>query len=138
MGLLLQFVDNPGWTRWEGVKRIFHYISGTKNWKLVFGEKIKGLEGFTDTNSATQEHRHVISGYAFLIDGGTVSWFLKKKLVTLSIAKSKYVATTHATIEVLWLHQLIGKIFCPFMDSITLYSDSQATNHCTHNGSYHT
>ena len=137
-GLLSQFVDNPGWTHWEGVKRIFRYISGTKNWGLIFGEKTKGLEGFTDADGATQEHRHAISGYAFLIDGGAVSWSSKKQeLVTLSTAESEYVAATHAAKEALWLRRFIGEIFRPLTDPITLYSDSQAAIALTRDGSYH-
>ena len=45
-----------------------------------------------------------ISGYAFLINGGAISWSSKKQeLVTLSTAKSEYVAATYATKEALWL-----------------------------------
>ena len=78
IGILLQFVDNPGWAHWEGVKHIFRYLASMRNWALVYGTKVKGLEGFTDADSATQEHRHAITGYAFLIDGGAVSWSSKK------------------------------------------------------------
>jgi hypothetical protein len=62
---------------------------------LVFGEKMKGLEGFMDADGATQEHRHTISGYAFLIDGGTVSWSSKKQeLITLYSDSQTAIALT--------------------------------------------
>ena len=73
IGILSQFVDNPGWVHWEGVKHVFRYLAGTRNWALVYGMKVKGLEGFTDVDGAMQEHRHAITRYAFLIDGGAVS-----------------------------------------------------------------
>ena len=42
-----------------------------------------------DADGAMQEHRWAISGYVILIDGGAVSWCLKKQeLVTLSTAKA--------------------------------------------------
>jgi len=124
VSLLAQFMENPGRTHWEAVKRVFRYLSGTKNWKLVYGSKDNGLEGYTDADGASQEHRHAISGYAFLIDGGAVSWSSKKQeLVTLSTAKSKYVSITHTTKEALWLRQLIGKIFHLLTNPIPLYSD---------------
>ena len=75
----MQFVDNLGRAHWEGVKHVFRYLAGTRNWALVYGTKVKGLEGFTDVDGATQEHRHAITGYAFLIDGGAVSWSSKNK-----------------------------------------------------------
>ena len=73
IGILSQFVDNPGWVHWEGVKHIFQYLASTRDWVLVYGMKVKGLEGFTDADGASQEHRHAITQYAFLIDGGAVS-----------------------------------------------------------------
>src|SRR5438445_13387899 len=54
-------------TYWEAVKQIYQYILGTKSLKLMFGSSKKGLEGFTDTDSATQEHRHVISDYMYIL-----------------------------------------------------------------------
>ena len=31
VSLLAQFMENPGRTQWEAVKRVFHYLSDTKN-----------------------------------------------------------------------------------------------------------
>ena len=44
----------------------------------------------------SNEDRHAISGFAFLIDGGAVSWSSKRQsLVTLSTTEAEYVAATH-------------------------------------------
>jgi Reverse transcriptase (RNA-dependent DNA polymerase) len=138
IGILSQFVDNPGRAHWEGVKHVFRYLAGTRNWALVYGTKVKGLEGFTDADGATQEHRHAITGYAFLIDGGAVSWSSKKQeIVTLSTAESEYVAATHAAKEAIWLRRFIGEVFQPLTNPIPLYSDSQAAIALTRDGSYH-
>lgn len=138
VSLLAQFMENPGRTHWEAVKRVFRYLKGTKDWKLVYGTEEKGLEGYTDADGSSQEHRHAISGYAFLIDGGAVSWSSKKQeLVTLSTAESEYVAATHAAKEALWLRRFIGEIFRPFETPLTLYCDSQSAIALTKEGSYH-
>jgi transposase InsO family protein len=80
---LSQFLDNPGNTHWEAVKRVFRYLLGTKDLQLTFGGGKHGLEGYTDADGASQEHRRAISGYAFIIDGGAVSWSSRKQeLVT--------------------------------------------------------
>ena len=85
---LSQFLSNPGKAHWEAVKWVFHYLSGTKTLNLTYSGKQHSLEGFTDADGATQEHRHTMSGYAFLIDGGAVSWSSRKQeLVTLSTAE---------------------------------------------------
>ena len=105
IGILSQFVDNPGQVHWEEVKHIFWYLAGTRNWALGYGTKVKGLEGFTDVDGATQEHRHAITGYTFLIDRGAISRSSKKQEIIIhSTAESEYVATTHTAKEAIWLH----------------------------------
>ena len=50
-------MDNPGWEHWEAVKRIFQYLKGTKDMKLVYGDRKTNLEGFVDADGASQDHR---------------------------------------------------------------------------------
>ena len=99
-----QFNNVPGEPHWEAVKQIYRYLSGTKSFTLTFGGVEKGLEGYTDADGASQEHRRTISGYAYLLDGGAVSWAShKQELVMLSTAEAEYVAATHAAKEGLGL-----------------------------------
>lgn len=135
---LAQYSHNPGWAHWEAVKHIFRYLLGTKNLSLEYGGERKGLEGFVDADGASQEHRHAITGYVYLIDGGAVSWASKKQeLVTLSTAEAEYVAATHAAKEGIWLRRLIGEVFRPLTDPTTLYNDNQSAIALTKDGSYH-
>ena len=99
------------------LKGFFCYLSGTKNWELVYGMTSDGLEGFTDADRSLQEHWHAISRYVFLMNGGAISWSSKKQsLVTLSTAESEYIAATYAAKEALWLHQLIEEIYQPLKE----------------------
>jgi hypothetical protein len=125
---LSQFLDNPGDVHWEAVKGILCYLSGTKNYTLTYGNERHDLLGYSDADGMTQEHRHAISGYTFLIDSGVVSWsFQKQELITLSTAEAEYVAVTHAAKEALWLQRLLFELF-PFLESPTiLYCNNQAT-----------
>jgi len=101
---LSQFLDNPSEIHWEAVKHIIRYLSGTRDFAVTYGDERHNLLGYSDADGATQEHRHAISGYAFLIDSGAVLWRSRKQeLITLSTAKSEYVAATHAAKEALWL-----------------------------------
>ena len=64
---------------------------------LTFGMQTKGLVGYVNADGATQEHQHMITGFAFLIDGGAILWGSKKQeLIMLSTAESEYVAAMHA------------------------------------------
>ena len=80
----------------------------------------------------------MISGYAFLIDGGVVSWSSRKQeLVTLSTAEAKYVAATHTVKECIWLRCLIGEIFPHLIDQTTLFCDNQAALRLAMDDNYH-
>ena len=135
---LSQFLDNPGQAHWEAVKRVFCYLLGTKDWGLTYGGGKEGLEGFTDADGASQEHRRAISGHAFLIDGGAVSWSSRKQeLVKLSTAEAEYVAATHAAKEGIWLRNFIGEVFTPFTDPTILHCDNQSAVAIATNGNFH-
>ena len=84
------------------------------------------------------EDRRAILGYAFLIDGGAMSWSSKKQeIVSLSMTESKYVVATHAAKEALWLRLLIRELFAPFNEPTTLFSDNQSAIVLTKNHQYH-
>ena len=58
VGQLAQFLENLGRVHWDAAKQVMRYLKGTKEWKLVYGnEDRRGLEGFTDADGASQEHR---------------------------------------------------------------------------------
>ena len=102
--VLSQFLNNPGPIHWEAIKRVFCYLAHIKNSALTYGGERHNLIGYTDTNGASEEHHHAISGYTFLIDGGAVSWYShKQEIVILSIAEAKYVVAMHAAKEAIWL-----------------------------------
>jgi len=109
------------------VKRIYRYLLGTRKLALTFGAGKKGLEGFTDADGASQEHQHAISGYAYILDRGAVSWASKKQeLVTLSTTEAEYIAATHAAKEGIWLRRLVEEVFRPLAHPTPLHSDSQS------------
>jgi hypothetical protein len=84
------------------------------------------------------EDRRAVSGYAFLIDGGAVSWSSKRQeIVSLSTTESEYVAATHASKEALWLRSLISQIFDPITEPTTLFSDNQSAIALTKDHQYH-
>jgi hypothetical protein len=122
---LSQFLDNPGEAHWEGVKRIFCYLAGTKDRTLTYREERHKLLGYTDVDGALQPHHQAISSYAFLLDGGAVSWSSwKQELVTLSTTEAEYIAATHATKECIWLQRLIGEIFPRLIDQTNLFCNN--------------
>ena len=96
------------------------------------------LAGYADADGSMGEDRRAVSGYAFLIDGGAVSWSSKRQeIISLSTTKSEYVAATHAAKEALWLRSFIGELFTPLAEPITLFSDNQSAIALTKDHQYH-
>jgi hypothetical protein len=127
VSILSQFLENLVEAHWEATKWVFCYLARTRAHVLMYGGEWHELTGFTDADRASQDHRWAISGHAFLIDGGTVSWSSRKQeLVTLSTAEAKYVAAMHAVKEGIWLHHLIGRLFGSFGKPTTLHCNNQA------------
>ena len=96
------------------------------------------MVGYVDADGASQEHRHAISGYVFLVDGGAVSWASKKQeLVTVSMTEGEYVALTHGAKEALWLRSLIGELFSERADPTVIHGDNQSAIALAHGNQYH-
>src|SRR6266404_5864964 len=114
------------------------FSCGTTTVKLTYGIEQHNLIGYTDTDGASQPHRHAISGYAFLLDGGAISWSSKKQsLVTASTTEVEYVAATHAAKEAFWLWKITAELFPSDHELITLYSDNKAAQSLAINENYH-
>jgi hypothetical protein len=138
VSVLSKFADNPGLVHWNAAKRVFAYLAGTKDLWLTYGDSSAELEGYTDADGSMHEDRKAISGYAFLLDGGAVSWSSKKQeIIALSTTEAEYVATTHAAKEALWLRSLIGEIFGKFTGPTTLYGDNQGAIALARDHQYH-
>ena len=90
VSLLAQFMENPGRAHWEAVKTVFCYLSGTKNWELVYGVTSNSLEGFTDADRSSQGHQHTISGY--------VSYEWRSHLLVLK--EAEFGNTVHSRIRI--------------------------------------
>ncbi|TFY78270.1 hypothetical protein EWM64_g5745 [Hericium alpestre] len=136
---LSQFMQNPGHPHWEAAKRVMRYLKGTKEeWLTYGGDNANGMEGFSDADWGSSDHRRSISGYVFLIDGGAVSWSSKKQpIVALSSTEAEYVAMTHAAKEVLWTRAFLGEIISPFDKPTTLYADNQSAITLAKDNLYH-
>jgi hypothetical protein len=124
---LLQFLDNLGELHWDAVKHVLRYLSGTKHHELSFRSEQQDLHGYMDADGASQPHCHTISGYAFFINGGAISWrSCKQEIVTLSTAETEYMVATHAAKEAVWLRRLKGELLTPISSPTIIYCDNQA------------
>jgi len=135
---LSKFLQNPGPAHWEAVQNVFRYLKGTHAHWLVFGEREGILAGWVDADGSQEEDRHAITGYAFLIDGGAVSWNSKQQeIIVLSTTEGEYVATTQAAKEALWLRSFTGEVFGLELAPTTLFSDNKSAIALAKDHQYH-
>jgi hypothetical protein len=111
IGILSQFMQNPGELHWNALKRVIKYLYMTQDLWLTMGGGDGEPIGYTDLDFAGQPNRRSISGYAFLIGVSAVTWSSRKQeLVALSMTEAEYIAGTHAAKELVWLRNFSGEI----------------------------
>jgi hypothetical protein len=123
---LSQYLANYDSSHWEAAKRAVRYLKGTRDWKLVLnGTNPIKLTGYTDASYRSCPGAHSVSGYAFSLGSGAISWASRtQKSVALSTCEAEYVAASEASKEVMWLRQLLEAIGFPQEEPTTLFADN--------------
>jgi hypothetical protein len=141
VGLVSRFQSNPGEMHWKAVKRILRYLKGTADYCLCYQGSNLSLEGYTDADWAGDpDERKSTSGYAFLLNGGAITWYSKKQTcVALSTMEAEYVACSTAVQEAVWLKRFIEHLgFASDSGSpVMIHCDSQAALAYTKDPKYH-
>jgi transposase InsO family protein len=129
LGIVSQYLQTPREKHWASVKRIFRYLSGTRDLSLSLGqseEKTKPtLTGYSDADWGTcPASRKSISGYTVFLNGSPLSWASKKQTcVALSSTEAEYVAAGLLTKELLWIKMLAMDLKIPLQNT-TAYIDN--------------
>ena len=130
---LSQFSSNPGPEHMSALKRVFRYLATAKEAEvgIVYGggrQWPTDIIGYSDADWASNPNdRKSISGFAFLLGGGAISWSSKKQTsVALSSTEAEYMAASHAARHAIWLKRLFEDIGILNLNSITLFIDNQS------------
>ena len=102
--LISRFMESPKDSHWKAGKRILRYVSGTKNFGIMYSnsENFK-LIGYTDTDNGGNT-----SWYKFDFGTRVISWDSKKQtILTLSSAKVEYVAATGVACQAVWMRRML-------------------------------
>lgn len=125
---LSHFANNLHIAHWQAVKRIYQYFKGTQNLWLIYGHSNKkDLIGYDNADGNIQKYRHTISGYAFILNGSTVSQFSKyQEIIVLSTTESEHIAEMHIMKEALWMQQFISEVLHAVLGPMIIYSGNQS------------
>jgi hypothetical protein len=84
IGLLGRFQSNSGIEQWKLVKKVLHYLQGTKGLMMTY-RRFDSLHivGYSDSDY-TGDDRKSTSGYVFTLVKGAISWKSSKQTVITS------------------------------------------------------
>ncbi|KMQ91353.1 opie2a pol protein [Lasius niger] len=110
--LLSQFNDCFAKAHWVVAKRVLRYLKGTANFGNTYKYGEDDFQGFVDADWAGSIHdRRSFTGYAFVINGGCISWYSKKqRTVALSSTEAEYMALDEAAKEAVYLRRLLREL----------------------------
>jgi hypothetical protein len=143
VGVLSRYMSKPGKEHWTTVKRVFRYLRDTTNYGLCYQgrpgfDRVLDIHGFVDADWAGDlDHKRSTSGYVFNLFRGEISWMSKRQVVVaLSTTEAKYMETTHARKEAVWLQILCSGIGL-VQQAVILDCDSQGAIFLAKNPTYH-
>ena len=130
VGMLSQYMSNPGEEHFIGIKRVLRYLRGTTDFGLEFKaqDNMKiNLHGYADADWAGDvSTRKSTTGYLFQIGNGTVSWKTRRQsIVALSSTEAEYVSLSCAAQETIWMRNLLESIGFQQLDPTMISEDNQ-------------
>ncbi len=130
VGKLCQYVEQPRVEHWTYVKRVFRYLSGTRNMLLSYKGATEKLDvhGYCDSDwGSCLQSRKSTSGFVFLFGGGAVSWECKKQtVVATSSSEAEYIAAFNGAREAIWISAVISHLMgIPEPTPVVLNIDNQ-------------
>lgn len=132
-----QYSSNPGRKHWEAVKRIFRYLRGTAGDRLRYTKDgSPDIAGYTDADwGGDVDTRKSTTGYVFTMQGGAISWNVKRQpTVALSSCEAEFMAMSRTIQEALWWQSMLEQIFGK--QEMDILCDNQSAICVAKNGSY--
>ncbi|XP_057975475.1 secreted RxLR effector protein 161-like [Malania oleifera] len=107
-----RYQSNLSEEHWKVVKSILKYLRRTKDQFLIYGDIELKLEGYTHASfSSDQDDSKSITSYVYTLNGGAMSWKCSKQAtVADSVTEAKYIATSEAAKEAVWMKKFITKL----------------------------
>jgi hypothetical protein len=143
VGQVANFMANGGQEHSKALKHILRYLSGKRDYGLLFGsskcmEETNPLVGFVDADYAGDaDTRRSTSGLVFFLYGTPISWrSVLQPMVALSTTEAEYIAYTEAAKEGLWLQSLLKQIGIE-IEKVPMKSDSAFALMLVKNPVYH-
>jgi hypothetical protein len=143
VGVLRMYMSKPRKEHWTTVKRVFRYLCGPGSYGLYYQgrpglDRVLDIHGFVYVDWARDlDRRRSTSEHVFNLFEGAINWMRKRQyVVELSTTKVRYMATTHARKEAIWLQRLCSGIGL-VQQVVRIDCDNLSTFFLAKNPSYH-
>ena len=140
VSLISQYLENPTENHLLATKRIFRYLKGPSNFRILYklGTK-QNLFGFFDSDYAGHlEDRKSILGFVFMMNSRAMSWSSKKqKIVTLSSIEVEFIATASSLCQAVWLRRFLETLQYQQQGATTIYGDNVSVIQISKNSVLH-
>lgn len=137
---LSQFNTKPTQVHWTAAKHVLRYLKHTRSHGITFNaDGNEDVTGYSDADwGQNRQDRRSVSGYAFILAGGIVSWSSKRQpTVALSSMEAEYLALAHACKEALWLRALTTELGMPPPAPTDICTDNTAAISFAHDHQFH-
>ncbi len=139
---LAVYISRPGQAHWKAAKRVLRYLKGTKSLGITFvrannPDKKCLLRGYSDASFNSESDGKSVTGYAFILAGGAISWGSRKQgLTALSTTEAECLALTETAQEASWLRTLLDELKLS-QHPTPVYEDNQGTIALAANPQFH-
>lgn len=131
----------PKISDWVRLKRIFRYLSGTKDLKLVYtrNEKLnwsESITGYCDASfGGSRSDRKSQSGFVFSLGNMAILWSSKKQpIIALSATEAEYICLAAGVQDGCWVVNILGEIGL-VVNKMIVYEDNMGAIHIAQNSS---
>lgn len=123
VNMLSRYVENPGKSHWQALKRIFRYLKATKDLRLSYGETNERLIGYCDADwGGDMDER---------------TWCTKRQpTVALSSTEAEFMSMTAAIQEAKWLKQIMQELNIDLENHVTINCDNKGAIELAKNNTY--
>jgi hypothetical protein len=118
---------------------VFRYLRYSKQLGIGYRHIKNDLIGYSDADFAADgEDRRSTTGYAYILNGGAVTWAARKQQsISTPTTEAKYAALCNASKEAVWVRNLLGHIGQGTQGAVRILGDNQGALKLVANPEFH-
>lgn len=133
-------MHDPRQTHWQSLKRVLRYLKGTIHHGLFLQRHSPlTLSAFSDSDwGGVNDAGRSITAYVLYLGNNIISWkSTRQNLVSRSSTETEYKALANASVELMWIKNLLKELGVANEQTPTLFCDNTGATYLCANPVYH-